>query len=135
MVLENIFFPFSFFQAPYKPNFNPDYSSLETKIQSSYGNFEKFTRIFIRVDPDYTFVFPTYLRIGIRHHFLKSFYTESPKNNERDQFKMDQVIVNSEKLTKMEDQLTNDAKHTMTDYFDIILNNIKTEKELEEMGE
>jgi hypothetical protein len=60
--------PYIFFRAPYF-SANIDYSTIETEIISSYGQdffeFEQdnITKIFIRVDPDKTFVFSSEIRV------------------------------------------------------------------------
>lgn len=53
--------PYIFFRAPYYST-NIDYSTPETEIISSYGKIEMGQRVFIRVDPDRTFVFSSEIR-------------------------------------------------------------------------
>lgn len=53
--------PYIFFRAPYYSR-DIDYTSVETEIISSYGEVGKEPRIFIRVDPDRTFVFSSEIR-------------------------------------------------------------------------
>lgn len=53
--------PYIFFRAPYYSN-KIDYTSVETEIKSSYGEIGIGPRIFIRVDPDQTFVFSSEIR-------------------------------------------------------------------------
>lgn len=52
-----------FFRAPYYSR-DIDYTSVETEINSSYGEgqIKRETRVFIRVDPDNTFVFSSEIR-------------------------------------------------------------------------
>jgi len=56
--------PYIFFRAPYYSK-DIDYTSVETEIISSYGENQIGTepRVFIRVDPDRTFVFSSEIRI------------------------------------------------------------------------
>lgn len=55
--------PYIFFRAPYYSK-DIDYTSIETEIISSYGENQIGTepRVFIRVDPDRTFVFSSEIR-------------------------------------------------------------------------
>ena len=59
--------PYIFFRAPYL-SADIDYSTIETEIISSFGqellerNYE--TKVFIRVDPDKTFVFSSEIRVN-----------------------------------------------------------------------
>lgn len=59
----SIFHPYIFFRAPYYSK-EIDYTSVETEINSSYGEgqFGIKSRVFIRVDPDRTFVFSSEIR-------------------------------------------------------------------------
>ena len=57
--------PYIFFRAPYYST-ECDYSSIDTEIESSFESLLTPTtggRIFIRVDPDKTFVYPSELRV------------------------------------------------------------------------
>jgi hypothetical protein len=58
--------PYIFFRAPYYSR-NIDYTSVETEINSSYGEGQIGikSRVFIRVDPDNTFVFSSEIRAKI----------------------------------------------------------------------
>jgi hypothetical protein len=58
--------PYIFFRAPYYSR-NIDYTSVETEINSSYGEGQIGikSRAFIRVDPDNTFVFSSEIRAKI----------------------------------------------------------------------
>jgi hypothetical protein len=58
--------PYMFFRAPYYSR-DIDYTSVETEINSSYGEGQIGTepRVFIRVDPDRTFVFSSEIRAKI----------------------------------------------------------------------
>jgi hypothetical protein len=87
--------PYIFFRAPYYSD-NIDYTSVETEITSSYGTgqigIEKI--VYIRVDPDKTFVFSSEIRP--RYNFNEiSLYN---------------------------------SKKTLTNYLEIIKNNIEIEK-------
>ena len=59
--------PYIFFRAPYYSR-DIDYRSVETEINSSYGEGQigREPRVFIRVDPDKTFVFSSEIRA--RYH-------------------------------------------------------------------
>jgi len=58
--------PYIFFRAPYYSR-DIDYKSVETEINSSYGEEQigRKSRAFIRVDPDNTFVFSSEIRAKI----------------------------------------------------------------------
>jgi hypothetical protein len=55
--------PYMFFRAPYYSR-DIDYTSVETEINSSYGEGQigREPRVFIRVDPDRTYVFSSEIR-------------------------------------------------------------------------
>jgi hypothetical protein len=74
----NIFHPYHFFRAPYYSG-EIDYSTLETEISSSYGEEQLgITKsIYIRVDPDRTFVFSSEIRVEIRVEIKRQQYLES----------------------------------------------------------
>jgi len=59
--------PYIFFRAPYFST-NIDYSTIETEIISSFGKEllerDNETKVFIRVDPDKTFVFSSEIRVN-----------------------------------------------------------------------
>ena len=57
--------PYIFFRAPYYSS-EIDYTSVETEINSSYGEGQigNEPRVFIRVDPDKTFVFSSEIRFN-----------------------------------------------------------------------
>jgi len=65
--------PYIFFRAPYY-SIDIDYTSVETEIISSYGEKDIRTepRVFIRVDPDRTFVFSSEIRIINENDIKKS---------------------------------------------------------------
>lgn len=87
--------PYIFFKAPFYST-PIDYTSVKTEIESSYGELGTEPRIFIRVDPDKTFVFSSEIRVvwwGYDEKFL---------NN-----------------------LVNNSKKTLSDYLKIINNNRK----------
>ena len=56
-----VYHPYIFFYAPYYSR-PIDYSSIDTEIDSSYGFTNKNSKVFIRVDPDRTFVFSSEIR-------------------------------------------------------------------------
>lgn len=57
-----IYHPYIFFRAPYFAN-EINYESIETEIESSYGDLDEETRVFIRVDPDKTYVYSSEIRV------------------------------------------------------------------------
>ncbi len=60
----NVQHPYIFFRAPYYSR-KIDYSTPETEINSSFGEgtaIERSSKVFIRVDPDRTFVFSSEIR-------------------------------------------------------------------------
>jgi len=54
--------PYIFFRAPYYYCKNIDYSTPETEAISSYGHLKNVGKVFIRVDPNRTFVFSSEIR-------------------------------------------------------------------------
>jgi hypothetical protein len=56
--------PYIFFRAPYKST-EIDYSSVEKEIESSFDKYALNDKnlVFIRVDPDKTFVYPSEIRV------------------------------------------------------------------------
>jgi hypothetical protein len=56
-----IYHPYIFFRAPYYSR-PIDYSTIETEIASSFGEIDMRSKVFIRVDPDQTFVFSSEIR-------------------------------------------------------------------------
>ena len=93
--------PYIFFRAPYYSR-DIDYTSVETEITSSYGagQIEIEKRVYIRVDPDKTFVFSSEIRTRCEYGM-----------------NIDRYIYNSKK--------------TLTNYLEIIKNNIEIEKACE----
>lgn len=57
----SVYHPYIFFRAPYYNN-SINYSSIESEIKSSYGDIDLKNRIFIRVDPDYTYTYSSEIR-------------------------------------------------------------------------
>jgi len=95
-----IYHPYIFFRAPYYSR-PIDYTSIETEINSSYGKQANMSsRVYIRVDPDRTFVFSS----EIRNFFKHSRWSR----------RIDQVIENSKK--------------TLSEYLTIIKNNERIEQ-------
>lgn len=70
--------PYIFFRAPYYSN-PIDYTSVKTEIESSYGELETWPRIFIRVDPDRTFVFSSVIRVNFKTDDEQSKYLDKSK--------------------------------------------------------
>ena len=101
----NIYHPYIFFRAPYYSN-NIDYSTPEKEVISSFGVglSEKSSRVFIRVDPDKTFVFSSEIRNIFTHRVWYG--------------NVDNIISNSKK--------------TLSKYLTIINNNLKIEQHVED---
>lgn len=90
--------PYIFFKAPYYSR-DIDYTSVETEIISSYGEGEIGTepKVFIRVDPDKTFVFSSEIRNTFRY----------------------------KAWIGMEEMMMDNSKKTLSKYLEIIKNNMK----------
>jgi hypothetical protein len=87
--------PYIFFRAPYYSS-DIDYTSVETEINSSYGEGQiSESRVFIRVDPDNTFVFSSEIRDIFKHSVWYG----------------------------TEDNMINNSKKTLSKYLEIINNN------------
>jgi len=88
--------PYIFFRAPYYSR-NIDYTSVETEINSSYGEGQIGikSRAFIRVDPDNTFVFSSEIRNIFKHSVWYG----------------------------KENTMINNSKKTLSEYLEIINNN------------
>ena len=95
--------PYIFFRAPFYSR-DIDYTSLETEINSSYGEgqFGIKARAFIRVDPDKTFVFSSEIRDIFKHSVWHG--------------KAENVINNSKK--------------TLSQYLEIIKKNMEIKKDV-----
>lgn len=104
----SIYHSYIFFRAPYYKN-DIDYTSIETEINSSYGDnqFNRPNRAFIRVDPDKTYVFSSEIRANYSPQFR---YNSQKYNND-----MDYELYKSKK--------------TLTEYLNIIDDNSKIIKE------
>lgn len=57
----SIYHPYIFFRAPYYSN-EIDYQSIEKEIESSYGFKSNPSQVYIRVDPEKTYVFSSEIR-------------------------------------------------------------------------
>ena len=71
----SIYHPYIFFRAPYYGT-GVDYSTIETEINSSFGDIEKNKIAFIRVDPLQTFVYSSEMRI---HTYSVTGSTHTPE--------------------------------------------------------
>ena len=90
--------PYMFFRAPYYSR-DIDYTSVESEIISSYGEGQLGieSRVFIRVDPDRTFVFSSEIRDVFKHSVWYG----------------------------KEETMINNSKKTLSKYLEIISNNMK----------
>ena len=95
--------PYIFFKAPFYSN-DIDYTSPETEIVCCYGDghLNINQRVYIRVDPNKTYVFSSEIRDIFKHSVWQ-------KN-------VDNVILNSKKL--------------LTNYLEIIKDNMRIEKDV-----
>lgn len=95
--------PYIFFRAPYYSR-DIDYTSVETEIISSYGEgqIERESRVFIRVDPDRTFVFSSEIRDTITYSVWYG----------------------------KEDAILNNSKKTLSEYLQIINDNMKIKEDV-----
>jgi len=91
--------PYIFFRAPYYST-ECDYSSIDAEIESSFKSLHTPTaggRIFIRIDPDKTFVYPSELRVLCDKQGFseEKKYTElnKAKKNIRDYLQMQTRVV------------------------------------------
>lgn len=91
--------PYIFFRAPYYSR-DIDYESVETEIISSYGVQKNKSKVYIRVDPNKTFVFSSEIRNIFKH---STWYNE------------EEIIIDN-------------SKKTLSEYLEIINNNTKIEK-------
>ena len=91
--------PYIFFRAPFYSK-KIDYSTIDSEIISSYGEIKNTNRVFIRVDPDKTFVFSS----EIRDIYTRPIWYD----------KVDIMIENSKK--------------SLSEYLTIIQNNVKIEQ-------
>jgi hypothetical protein len=95
--------PYIFFRAPYYSR-DIDYTSVETEIISSYGEGQigRESRVFIRVDPDRTFVFSSEIRDIFKHRVWYG----------------------------IEDSILNNSKKTLSKYLQIINDNMKIKEDV-----
>jgi hypothetical protein len=72
--------PYIFFRAPYRST-EIDYSSVEKEIESSFDKYALNDKnlVFIRVDPDKTFVYPSEIRVKFRGKNIDKHLKESRK--------------------------------------------------------
>tara|TARA_Y100000389_G_scaffold193871_1_gene223162 strand:+ start:2182 stop:2841 length:660 start_codon:yes stop_codon:yes gene_type:complete len=96
--------PYIFFRAPYYSKFI-DYTSIQSEIISCYGEEEigKNKRIYIRVDPNRTFVFSSEIRNVFKHY----------------------------KWYSNEETIINNSKKTISKYLEIINKNIEIKKNVD----
>jgi len=119
----NIFHPYHFFRAPYYSG-EIDYSTLETEISSSYGEGQLgITKsIYIRVDPDRTFVFSSEIRVEIPPaHFHVDGHQLTP--SELGRTHMDNIMNYSDSEHLRQQYLESEiekSRKTLTAYLNII---------------
>jgi hypothetical protein len=95
-----------FFRAPFYAN-EIDYTSPMTEVKSLYGNISTHDKVFIRVDPENTFVFSS----EIRGHYYPTIWTGESMYTS----------------IEMENEVENSRK-SMVQYFDVIADNARTKE-------
>jgi len=93
--------PYIFFRAPYYSR-DIDYTSVKTEIISSYGEGLIGTkpRVFIRVDPDRTFVFSSEIRNIFKHSVWYGIENSIINNSKKTLSKYLEIIDNNRKIIK-----------------------------------
>ena len=91
--------PYIFFRAPYYSR-DIDYTSVETEIRSSYGEGQIGTkpRVFIRVDPDRTFVFSSEIRDVFKHLVWHGIENTMINNSKKTLSKYLEIINNNREI-------------------------------------
>jgi hypothetical protein len=99
----SIFYPYIFFRAPYCSR-EINYSTIETELISSYGQeiIGRTSRVFIRVDPDKTFVFSSEIRVHRNDNWSElnkskktlTEYLRIIKHNESIKISFEQTVYN-----------------------------------------
>jgi hypothetical protein len=112
--------PYIFFRAPYYSR-DIDYISVETEINSSYGEegqieteidssygeegqIEKKPRVFIRVDPDNTFVFSSEIRNVVTHSTWHNNVKNIINNSKKKLSQYLEIIKNNSKIIENTDK-------------------------------
>lgn len=108
----SIVHPYIFFRAPYYSR-PIDYDAVDKEIFSSYDELDKAGKIFIRVDPDKTYVFSSEIRTEF-----------SPNISHKLKF-------NSDEYKAVMDREVNKSKKTLSEYLLIINNNLQMKREPE----
>ena len=121
--------PYIFFRAPFYSR-DIDYTSVETEIRSSYGEGQIGTepRIFIRVDPDRTFVFSSEIRAKIPAVYFHTsdghLITKTELSSTHSKFFMPLTDERySELYNKYYNDEINKSKKTLSEYLVIIKEN------------
>jgi hypothetical protein len=93
--------PYSFFRAPYYSR-DIDYTSVETEINSSYGEGQIGVKqiAFIRVDPDKTFVFSSEIRDVFKHRVWYDKAENVINNSKKSLSKYLEIIKNNMEIKK-----------------------------------
>jgi hypothetical protein len=100
----SIYHPYIFFRAPYYSH-DINYTTIESEINSSFGEKQNEikSRVYIRVDPNRTYVFSSEIRAKSNSSYTLKFpRTESSKNT--------QIVLNR-------------SRKTLTEYLEIIKQN------------
>jgi hypothetical protein len=107
----SVFHDYIFFRAPYFPN-EIDYESIESEIESSFGEgmSEVRSRVWIRVDPQKTYVYSSEIRAK---------YDPYESGGFEDKFASSYPPLSIEVMIK-------NSRKTMTEYLRIIRENEKT---------
>ena len=129
----NKIYPYIFFRAPYYSR-DIDYTSVETEIHSSYGEGQIGTepRVFIRVDPDRTFVFSSEIRAipPVKFHISDGhLITKKESHSTHSKFFMPSTDERySDLYNKYYNYEINKSKKTLSKYLQIINNNMEIKK-------
>ena len=93
-----VYHPHIFFRAPYYSS-AIDYSSIESEVVSSYGHgmIHQEGRVFIRVDPDKTFVFSSEIRVVL---FGMRQYTQMLENSKKTLTEYLRILNDNEQTIK-----------------------------------
>ena len=123
-----IYHPYIFFRAPYYSN-KINYATPEKEIISSYGEGQIGTepRVFIRVDPDRTYVFSSEIRVKIPTVYFRN-DGHLLQKNELSKTHSNSIMKHTnekykELYSKYYNSEINKSKKTLSEYLDIIKKN------------
>lgn len=118
--------PYIFFRAPYYSR-DIDYSTIETEIISSFGEKQigRETRVFIRVDPNRSFVFSSEIRVKIPPVYFHISDGHLLSSKELSSTHVDFIMkIDDKRFKNLYNQYyyseINKSKKTLTNYLNII---------------